>query len=810
MGTSPKTLATLEFDKVLARLAQHTSFSAGRALALALRPSSDYAEVVRRQRITAEARRLLEMQPNLSLGGAHDVRPQAQKAALAGVLEPGELLDIQGTLSLAISLRKTIQRLGIPALPLLTALAEGLAPTGGGSASGGNLSPLVAEISRCINPRSEVTDAASPILAACRRQARLAHDRLTAKLQHILSSPTGRQAAQEPIVTLRDGRYVIPVKAEMRGHLPGIVHDVSSSGATVFLEPLDAVEMGNTWRELQLEEQREVERILRALSARVGEVAEDIETTVATLAELDLALAKAKLGESLQANELPYLSADQPWLAQGPGELRLLNARHPLLRGEVVPISVWVGDSYSIVLITGPNTGGKTVALKTVGLLILMAQAGLPIPAELGSRIPVFASVHVDIGDEQSIEQSLSTFSSHVGNIIHILGEAERDSLVLLDELGAGTDPSEGTALAQAILQHLLEVGATTVATTHHSQLKVFAHVTPGIVNASVEFDLETLSPTYRLSIGLPGQSNALAIADRLGMPRDILERARQHIAPDRQELESLLSDIQRERQAAADAARAEQIARREAEAIRAGLAEKLMAVDAERDRTIEKTRQEMESELQQTRARLRAAAKEIARAEREAAAAERQAAPAAKEALATAKQEVEAVEEQVEKVRRLRRRRKGPLPPIAAGDRLWLRDLSQPAEALGPPDEHGELAVRLGAFHGRINVSEVEGVESAAEVITIATSFPPSAPPSPGIEVRGMTVGEAMPLIEQHLDAAFRAGLPQVRIVHGKGTGTLRRAIRDALRGHPLVKSLSTPPPKEGGEGVTIVEVAG
>jgi len=800
---NPKTLATLEFDKVLARLAQHTAFSAGRALALALRPSSDYGEVVRRQRMTAEARRLLEMQPNLSLGGAHDVRPQAQKAALAGVLEPSELLDIQGTLSLAISLRKTVQRLGIPALPLLTALADGLA----------NLSPLVAEIARCINPRSEVTDAASPLLADLRRETHLAHDRLTAKLQHILASATGRQVAQEPIVTLRDGRYVIPVKAEMRGQVPGIVHDVSSSGATVFLEPLEAVEMGNAWRELQLEEQREVERILRALSARVGEVAEDIDTTVATLAELDLALAKAKLGDALACKELPYLSADQPWLVEGPGELRLLNARHPLLKGEVMPISIWVGDSYSIVLITGPNTGGKTVALKTVGLLILMAQAGLPIPAELGSRIPVFDSVHVDIGDEQSIEQSLSTFSSHVGNIIHILAEAEPNSLVLLDELGAGTDPSEGTALAQAILQHLLDVGATTVATTHHSQLKVFAHVTPGIVNASVEFDLETLSPTYRLIIGLPGQSNALAIADRLGMPRDILDRARQHIAPDRQELESFLSDIQRDRQAAADAARAEQIARREAEAIRAGLAEKLMAVDAERNRTIDKTRQEMERELQQTRARLRAAAKEIARAEREAHSLRSGQAPAAapKEGLAAAKQEVEAVEEQVEKVRRLhRRRRKGPLPPIAAGDRLWLRDLSQPAEALGPPDEHGELAVRLGAFHGRINVSEVEGVEKAAEVITIATSFPPSAPPSPEIEVRGMTVGEAMPLIEQHLDAAFRAGMPQVRIVHGKGTGTLRRAIRDALRGHPLVKSLSTPLPKEGGEGVTIVEVAG
>ncbi len=739
------------------------------------------------------------MQPNLRLGGAHDVRPQAQKAALAGVLEPSELLDIQATLGLAVSLRNTIQRLGMH-LPLLTAMAGGLA----------DLSSLAAEISRCINPRSELTDAASPMLGELRREARLAHDRLTAKLQRILSSPTGRQVAQEPIVTLRDGRYVIPVKAEMRGHLPGIVHDISSSGATVFLEPLDAVELGNTWRELQLEEQREVERILRALSAQVGQAAADIETTVETLAELDLALAKAKLGEALACNELPYLSDDQPWLARGPSELRLMNARHPLLTGEVVPISIWVGDSYSVVLITGPNTGGKTVALKTVGLLTLMAQAGLPIPADLGSRVPVFASLHADIGDEQSIEQSLSTFSSHVGNIIHILGEAERNSLVLLDELGAGTDPSEGTALAQAILQQVLDVGATTVATTHHGQLKVFAHVTPGIVNASVEFDLETLAPTYRLTIGLPGQSNALAIADRLGMPADILQRARQHIAPDRQELESLLSEIQRERQAAADAARAEQIARREAEEIRARLEEKLAAVDSEHDRTIERTRLEMERELQQTRARLRTAAKEIARAEREAAAAEREAAAAAtKEALAAAGQEVEAVEERVEKVRRRRRRRKGPLPPIAAGDRLWLRDLSQPAEALGPPDEHGELAVRLGSFHGRINVSEVEGVDKASEVTTVDTSLPPSAPPPPELEVRGMSVEEAMPLIDRHLDAAFRAGVPEVRIVHGKGTGTLRRGIRDALSTHPLVKSLSTPPPKEGGEGVTVVEVA-
>ncbi|MDP2949558.1 MAG: endonuclease MutS2, partial [Chloroflexota bacterium] len=681
------------------------------------------------------------MKPNLRLAAARDVRPLAQKAALAGVLDPTELLDIHATLSLALSVRNTILRLGIQ-LPLLSHLAKGLA----------ELSSLVEEIARCINPRAEVTDAASPILAACRRQAHLSHDRLTARLQHILSSQTGRQVAQEPIVTLRDGRYVIPVKAEMRGHLPGIVHDVSQSGATVFLEPLEAVELGNAWRELQLEEKREVERILRALSAQVGDHAPDIETTVETLADLDLALAKAKLGESLAAKELPYFGDEQPWLAQGPGELRLVNARHPLLTGEAVPISVAVGDSYSILLITGPNTGGKTVALKTVGLLTLMAQAGLPIPADLGSRLPIFASVHADIGDEQSIEQSLSTFSSHVGNIIHILGEAERNSLVLLDELGAGTDPTEGTALAQAILQHLLDVGATAVATTHHGQLKVFAHVTPGIMNASVEFDVETLAPTYHLTIGLPGQSNALAIADRLGMPAAILERARQHIAPDRQQLESLLAEIQRQREEAATSARAEEIARREAEEIRARLGEKLAAVERDRDGAIERTRAEMEQELSQARAHLRAAARELARAEREAAAAARQApSPGSGQALPVAQQEIEAVEEQVEKLRQRRKRRKpGPLPPIAAGDHVWLRDLAQPAEALGPPDDQGELEVRLGSFHAKIRVSEIEQVERVKEHGTrnmAPDSWPVVSPPPPEMDVRGLSVGEALPL---------------------------------------------------------------
>ncbi len=793
------TLRVLEFDKVIDRLAHHTSFPAGRELALALTPSTDRNEVVRRQRITAEARRLREKQSRLGLGGVRDVRAPVDKSARGGVLQPQELLDVASTLAAAGTLRSAITRMADEA-PLLAALAREFEP----------MPELVAEIERSIDQRAEITDAASPALAALRRNARIAHDRLQTRLQEILHSTQYRDAIQEPIVTLRDGRYVIPVKADQRGQLRGIVHDVSSSGATVFVEPLSVVELGNSWRELQLEEEREVQRVLRALSALVGDGAEAIAETVAGLAELDLALAKAHLAEELDAWELPHADPEQRWIGEAGGELHLVNARHPLLHADVVPITVTAGDGYTALLITGPNTGGKTVALKTAGLLSLMALAGLPVPADAASKVPVFSSIYVDIGDEQSIEQSLSTFSSHMRNIIHILASARRDSLVLLDELAAGTDPVEGSALARAILSRLLEIGCLVIATTHHGELKAFAHSTPGITNASVEFDMETLRPTFHLTIGLPGGSNALTIAERLGLPREIIASARGFVAPDVAQVESMLSDIRRERDEAVTAREAQVRATDEAEEARSLAEQKLAEVEERLDQMVERTSSELERDAQAVRDLLVQAESAIERGRA------KRAAERLQKALERRKQ--------IEAKRPPSRPRPKPAPmatgprpeEIEPGDLVWIAGYDRFGEALSSPDERGEVEIHLGPLRGRVRLEQVERVQRPkhGEGQGPRAMEPPAAQPAveappPEIEVRGQTVDEALPTIDQYLDRAYLARLPWVRIIHGRGTGTLRRQVRDLLSKHPLVHSYETGKPEEGGEGVTVVHLA-
>ncbi len=692
------TLRVLEFDKVLAKLARHTSFSAGQALALALRPSTDRDEVVRRQRVTAEARRLREAQPRIGLGGVREVRPFAHKASRGGILLPQELLDVGSTLAAAAQVRNMVGRFAEEA-PLLANLVREFTP----------LPELVATIERSFDQRGEVADSASAALASLRRGVRTAHARLNEKLQSILHSTQYKDAIQEPIVTLRDGRYVIPIKADQRGTLRGIVHDVSSSGATVFVEPLAVVELGNSWRELQLEEEREVQRILRELSALAGESADAIIDTVAALAELDVALAKAHLGDELDAHELPHAGAEQRWITEPGGGLYLLNGRHPLLTGEVVPSTIDAGEEYTALLITGPNTGGKTVALKTAGLLALMAQAGLPVPADEASSVPVFDSVHADIGDEQSIEQSLSTFSSHMHHIIEILASAGPHSLVLLDELAAGTDPVEGSALARAILSRLLEIGCTVIATTHHGELKAFAHTTPGMKNASVDFNMETLRPTYHLTIGLPGGSNALTIAERLGLPEDIISSARSFVAPDQARVETMLTDIRRERDEAAAERLLEQNARGEAEEARLQAEQRMAEVEEHLDQMVERTSTELERDADAVRQLLTQAESAVERGRL------KQAAERLQKALERRGQ----VEE-----RRPPKRHKpaapkrapdstGPAPSeIEAGDLVWIAGYDRYGEALGAPDDRGEVDIHLGPLRGRVRLEQVERVQ--------------------------------------------------------------------------------------------------
>ncbi len=533
------------------------------------------------------------------------MRPLVERAARAGVLLGSELLEIKTTLESARDLARFFERHG-QEFPHLAAIAARMAPPPG----------LIEAISRAVSERGEVLDSASPRLASLRSEIKIAHERLLGRLNAIMNDPKVAPWLQESLITLRNDRYVLPLKAEAKGHLRGIVHDQSASGATLFIEPLAVVDLNNAWHELQLAARDEERRILAALSAQVGAQAETIMALVEALAEFDLALMCAKYADDLRAAE-PVLLPFKPASPLHPGStLRLYQARHPLIDpARVVPIDVVLDEKTYAVVITGPNTGGKTVSLKTVGLLVLMAQAGLHIPAQSGSALSLFADVFADIGDEQSIEQSLSTFSAHITNIVRILKQTTPQALVLLDELGAGTDPQEGSALARAILAHLVALPVTCLVATHYPELKAFAHATPGVVNASVEFDLQTLQPTYHLTIGLPGRSNALAIAERLGLPPSIVAAAREMLNPADLRAEDLLEEIHRQRDLAQRARAEAEQARVEAEALRQELARQLERIEEERQAVLRQAAEHAEAELAALRAEIEHLRRELARA---------------------------------------------------------------------------------------------------------------------------------------------------------------------------------------------------
>jgi DNA mismatch repair protein MutS2 len=792
-----KHLNTLEFFRILSQLARHTSFSAGRELALALEPSSVFVEVQGALQQTREARHLLDTQGGVSLGGVHDVRPLARHAARGAVLQPADLLDIENTLRAGRRVRRTLDRLESQ-VPLLADIASRIEPC----------EDLADEIGRCINDQGEVLDQASQKLARLRREMRTAYDRLQDRLNRIIANPQNATYLQEPLITQRSGRFVIPIKIDFRGRIPGIVHDTSSSGATLFVEPLSVVELGNQWRQLQIEEQKEVERILAELSSRVADLADELAWTVEALAELDLALAKAHYANALEATEpglVPFDFQSPTASLQHPGStLDLRQARHPLLNPEtVVPIDVHIDDEYFILVITGPNTGGKTVSLKTVGLMAAMAQAGLHLPVAEGSALSVFDGVYADIGDEQSIEQSLSTFSSHMTNIIDILNRADERSLLLLDELGAGTDPVEGSALARALLSHLLARRITTLVATHYSELKAFAHTTPGVENASLKFDLETLSPTYQLQIGLPGRSNAFAIAQRLGLLPEIVQAGQALISPQELETESLLAEIQQAHQEAMTARDEALRARHEVEEQQRRLSARLATIEAERASTLGEARAQARQELARVRQEIENLRTELQEG--------RSQGTLGEEWLAQARARLEEQEEAVAPL-------PPPLPPeeiaqpgeIEVGDTVWITGLGTTGQVTALDDDSAEIQV--GTFGVRVQKSDLErrGRRKADQPQEGRVSVAPH--PSPGMELdlRGQRVEEILPRLDKYLDDAFLSGLPFVRIIHGKGTGALRQAVRKELHNHPLVKSFRAGQEGEGGSGVTVAYLNG
>ncbi len=675
---------------------------------------------------------------------------------------------------------------------------------------------IVDAITRTISDRGEVLDSASPKLASLRRESRIAHDRLMTRLQKYITDSRTATMLQESIITQRDGRYVIPLRSEFKGRIKAIVHDQSSSGATLFIEPIPVVEANNELRELQLKERDEERRVLAELSALVAQHADEIVWGVESLAQLDLAFAKAKYAEELKASEpvlhelkLPASKSKdaQPSTFNLP-TFNLIQARHPLLDpATVVAIDFDLPEGTRSVVITGPNTGGKTVALKTVGLFVLMAQSGLHIPAESGSEMSLFQAVYADIGDEQSIQQSLSTFSGHITNIIHILKKADAQSLVIMDELGAGTDPQEGAALARAILAHLIQRGVTTLVTTHHPELKAFAHETDGIVNASVEFDVKTLRPTFQLTIGLPGRSNAIAIASRLGLDPEIVAAAKSEVHPDDLRTDKLLQDIRRERNRSSRERDKAIKARQKTDELNRELEKRLETIEDERREVLAKARAEGELEIAVLKRNLDSLKSQLRNARQPL------------DALKSLEQKVDAVEQKVEApVERKPSRDEVQLGAPKLGERVRITTLN--AEGVVTALGESDAEVQIGSLRVRARLVDIERKGSpilsdpspamggrsadATRPASIGTK-------SPGLEVslRGLMVEDALIELERYLEKAYLAGLPFVRIVHGKGTGKLRAAVRDALRGHSYVKSFEEAHPNEGGEGVTVAIIA-
>ncbi len=787
-----KSLRVLEYDKIKKMLSERTVSNLGRTYVEDLKPVSDFYKVEDRLKETSDAASYLWRKGGAPFGGIHDIRGSLKRVEIGSTLSISELLKIGDVLRCSRVIKQFLTS-DVPAeWEGNTALELGRQIAG--------FKQVEEAISIAIISEEEISDRASPELFSIRKSIRQKQDGIKDKLSSIIRSNDYKKIMQDTVVTIRSDRYVIPIKQEFKSQLPGLIHDMSASGATVFVEPLSIVEANNEIKSLLLREQREIERILEELSAKVAEVRIELGVNVDILSRLDFMFAKAKLSRDMNGI-CPHLSNKR--------QIKIKQGRHPLLdKHSVVPIDIELGNEFSTLVITGPNTGGKTVTLKTVGLFVIMLQAGLHIPVKEGSEFGMFGSVYADIGDEQSIEQSLSTFSSHMKNIVQILNDADEDSLVLFDELGAGTDPTEGAALAIAILEGLTKRGICTMATTHYSELKIYAMTTDRVQNACCEFDVETLRPTYRLLVGVPGKSNAFAISQKLGLDAYIIHKAKEYISQDNIRFEDVLSDIEKNRTQAEKEKDAVQILKREIENLKDEAKKEKDRINKEKSSIITKAKEEARAIVMNTRYeseelldRLKELHKQGVTANNERSLQEARAGIRNLDNIEGELVDSFVTHEYVEAPKDLK-----------PGETVLMLNLNQKATVLDGPDSDGQITVQAGIMKVKVNIKQLKRIdeqkESLEKINRIRVTGVKASDVKLELDLRGLNAEEAVEKVDKYIDDAVIAGLHEVSIIHGKGTGILRKAIHAHFHNHAHVASYRLGNYGEGDTGVTIVEL--
>ncbi|MBE6083359.1 MAG: endonuclease MutS2 [Tissierellaceae bacterium] len=789
-----KTLRVLEYNKIIDILKDNTESSLGKELVSQIKPLTDIDEIENRQKETEEALELIIKRGTPPLYGIHDVRGEIKRAEIGGTLGPGSLLKISDSLRVVRSLKNYLKETRED--------KNGNYPVVGNLINELSVFEYIEEsINNAIISEEEISDNASPALRSIRRKINMKNDSIRDKLNSIISSSNNKKYLQDSIVTIREGRYVVPVKQENRGNFPGLVHDQSSSGATLFVEPMAVVELNNELKELKIEEQHEIERILIELTNMIRERTNEIRNNQKILQRLDFIFAKGKIAVNMDGTK-PILN-DR-------GYINIKKGRHPLLdKKKVVPIDIYIGDDFRTLVITGPNTGGKTVTLKTVGLLCLMAQSGLHIPADHNSEVGVFNKIFADIGDEQSIEQNLSTFSSHMTNIVEILKNVEEKNLVLFDELGAGTDPVEGAALAMSILDYLYNIKVRTIATTHYSQLKIYALTKEGVKNASMEFDVETLSPTYKLSIGIPGKSNAFEISKRLGLMDYIISHAQTLISKENVDFEDVLKTMDQDRKRIEENKLETERLKIEIERLKEELTDEKERTQEAKEKIIYKAKEEARNILRNAKeesdlivSNLRNISNEI----------ERERNIKIQEAQDKLKSKLNETEKDLS-IKLLDVKSSKPPKNLKVGESVEILSLNQSGIVVSLPDDNGNLQVQVGIMKINVPVSSLRRIkendsQKRTAVMTKNILKFKTQDIKNEIDLRGETLDEALLDLDKYLDDVYISGLKEIYIIHGKGTGVLRSGISDLLKSHKHVKSYRLGKYGEGGSGVTVVEL--